>query len=59
LNMTVRQVLGPGQSFPEIPSAHLRTDAGQTAGYHEGQDEQDSGKRKRSSSRDSADASET
>ncbi|XP_074548940.1 nucleic acid dioxygenase ALKBH1 [Halichoeres trimaculatus] len=54
LNVTVRQVLGPGQSFPEIPTAHLKTDAGQTAGYHDEHVEQDSGKRKRSSSCDSA-----
>ncbi|KAM6968648.1 nucleic acid dioxygenase ALKBH1 [Tautogolabrus adspersus] len=59
VNVTVRQVLGPGQSFPETPSSQQRTDAGQTAGYHEGHGDQDSGKRKRSSSCDSADAVET
>ncbi|XP_068451588.1 nucleic acid dioxygenase ALKBH1 [Clinocottus analis] len=32
VNVTVRQVLGPGQSFPETPSSHQRTDADQTDG---------------------------
>ncbi|CAJ1074180.1 nucleic acid dioxygenase ALKBH1 [Xyrichtys novacula] len=59
VNVTVRQVLGPGQSFPETPSPPQRTEAGQTGGYHEGDGDQDSGKRKRSSSCDSADAVET
>ncbi|XP_042356312.1 nucleic acid dioxygenase ALKBH1 [Plectropomus leopardus] len=35
LNVTVRQVLGPGQTFPETPFSHQRTDAGQTVGYHD------------------------
>uniref|UniRef100_A0A3Q3EU38 AlkB homolog 1, histone H2A dioxygenase n=1 Tax=Labrus bergylta TaxID=56723 RepID=A0A3Q3EU38_9LABR len=30
VNVTVRQVLGPGQSFPETPSSQQRTGAGQT-----------------------------
>ncbi|XP_034530429.1 nucleic acid dioxygenase ALKBH1 [Notolabrus celidotus] len=56
VNVTVRQVLGPGQSFPETPSPLQRTDAGQTAGYHEEHGEEESGKRKRRGSCDSADA---
>uniref|UniRef100_UPI0037E77E13 nucleic acid dioxygenase ALKBH1 n=1 Tax=Semicossyphus pulcher TaxID=241346 RepID=UPI0037E77E13 len=59
VNVTVRQVLGPGQSFPETPSSHKRTDAGPTAGYHEGPGGEDQGKRKRSSSCGSDDATET
>ncbi|RVE57530.1 hypothetical protein OJAV_G00217200 [Oryzias javanicus] len=44
VNMTVRQVLGAGQSFPEAPPPSVsRTDK---SGYHDG----DSGKRKRSDS---------
>lgn len=53
VNVTVRQVLGPGQNFPEKTSSHRRTDAGQKEGYHEEQEEQadmESGKRKRSDS---------
>ncbi|TKS86223.1 Nucleic acid dioxygenase ALKBH1 [Collichthys lucidus] len=56
VNVTVRQVLGPGQSFPETPSSHQRTDAGQTAGYHDRATDGESEKRKRSSSCDSDDA---
>ncbi|XP_060918588.1 nucleic acid dioxygenase ALKBH1 [Labrus mixtus] len=59
VNVTVRQVLGPGQRFPETPSSQQRTGAGQTAGYHEGHEDQDSVKRKRRSSCDSDDADET
>lgn len=36
VNVTVRQVLGPGQSFPEIPSSYQRTGAGQAVGYYDG-----------------------
>uniref|UniRef100_A0A3Q4BRX8 Nucleic acid dioxygenase ALKBH1 n=1 Tax=Mola mola TaxID=94237 RepID=A0A3Q4BRX8_MOLML len=43
LNVTVRQVLGPGQCFPETPSSHQRTDKITDGEY---------GKRKRSSSCD-------
>ncbi|XP_035529883.1 nucleic acid dioxygenase ALKBH1 [Morone saxatilis] len=59
VNVTVRQVLGPGQSFPETPSSQQRMDAGQTVGYHDGAAGGDSGKRKRSSSCDSADTVKT
>lgn len=55
VNVTVRQVLGPGQCFPEMPSSHQRTDAGQTAGYHDEAADEESGKRKRSSRCDSDD----
>nr|XP_020471358.1 nucleic acid dioxygenase ALKBH1 isoform X2 [Monopterus albus] len=51
VNVTVRQVLAPWQSFPETPSPHQRTDAGQTVGYRQADGE--SGKRKRSCSSDS------
>ncbi|XP_041809507.1 nucleic acid dioxygenase ALKBH1 [Chelmon rostratus] len=50
VNVTVRQVLGPGQSFPETSSSHQRTDAGKTVGYHDGPADGASGKRKRSTS---------
>nr|XP_019940827.1 PREDICTED: nucleic acid dioxygenase ALKBH1 [Paralichthys olivaceus] len=59
VNVTVRQVLGPGQSFPETPSQHHRTDAGQTDEYHEGSVDGERPKRKRSSSCDSVDIGET
>ncbi|XP_070698641.1 nucleic acid dioxygenase ALKBH1 [Pempheris klunzingeri] len=52
VNVTVRQVLGPGQSFPETPSSHQRTNASQTAGYHDGSADGESGKRRRISSYD-------
>lgn len=55
VNVTVRQVLAPGQKFPETPCSHQNTDTGQTDGYNDGE----SRKRKKSSSRDSADAAET
>uniref|UniRef100_A0A3Q4H1Z6 AlkB homolog 1, histone H2A dioxygenase n=1 Tax=Neolamprologus brichardi TaxID=32507 RepID=A0A3Q4H1Z6_NEOBR len=54
VNVTVRQVLAPGQNFPETPRSHQTTDSGQTDGYDDGE----SGKRKRSSS-DSPYAAET
>ncbi|XP_040916477.1 nucleic acid dioxygenase ALKBH1 [Toxotes jaculatrix] len=56
VNVTVRQVLGPGQSFPETASYHQRTDAGQTDGYH---DRPADRKMKRSRSCDSVDNDET
>lgn len=46
VNVTVRQVLGPGQNFSGTPSSHPRTDADQTV-EHRPADGQ-SGKRKRS-----------
>uniref|UniRef100_A0A8C8DR00 Nucleic acid dioxygenase ALKBH1 n=1 Tax=Oryzias sinensis TaxID=183150 RepID=A0A8C8DR00_9TELE len=53
LNMTVRQVLGAGQSFPVAPpSSVTRTDKSEIGGYHD----EDPGKRKRS---DSDSANET
>lgn len=54
VNVTVRQVLAPGQKFPETPRSHQTTDTGQTDGYDDGEN----GKRKRSSS-DSPYAAET
>ncbi|XP_041668914.1 nucleic acid dioxygenase ALKBH1 [Cheilinus undulatus] len=59
VNVTVRQVLGPGQSFPETLVSQQRTGSEQTGGYHEEHRDEDSGKRKRSSSCDSADAAGT
>nr|XP_046268317.1 nucleic acid dioxygenase ALKBH1 [Scatophagus argus] len=59
VNVTVRQVLGPGQSFPETPFSLQKTDAGQTVGYHDGPADGESGKRKRSNSCDSVDTAET
>ncbi|XP_062253414.1 nucleic acid dioxygenase ALKBH1 [Platichthys flesus] len=59
VNVTIRQVLGPGQSFPETPSLHHRTDAGQTDGYHEGSVDGERSKRKRSSSCDFVDIGKT
>lgn len=53
VNMTVRQVLGSGQSFPETPAHHQRTDVGHTDGYHDSPADTESGKRKRSSDCDS------
>ncbi|KAM4723493.1 nucleic acid dioxygenase ALKBH1 [Anableps anableps] len=48
VNMTVRQVLGSGQSFPEkLPSALQMDDEGRTVGCHE---DGNGGKRKRSCS---------
>ena len=54
VNMTVRQVLGPGQGFPDTLSSH-QTNAGQTLGYHDTPVDGAGGKRKRSSSFDSVD----
>ncbi|XP_031136229.1 nucleic acid dioxygenase ALKBH1 [Sander lucioperca] len=59
VNVTVRQVLGPGQSFPDTPSAHQRTDAGQTVGYHDRAADEEGENRKSSSSCDSVDTAET
>ncbi|XP_031722678.1 nucleic acid dioxygenase ALKBH1 [Anarrhichthys ocellatus] len=60
VNVTVRQVLGPGQSFPETPSSHQRTDAEQTEGRHGRPADGERGKRRRrSSSCDSVDTAET
>ncbi|XP_036927999.1 nucleic acid dioxygenase ALKBH1 isoform X1 [Acanthopagrus latus] len=58
VNVTVRQVLGPGQSFPQTLSSHQRTDSGQPGGYHDDPDGGETGKRKRSSC-DSPDTVET
>lgn len=59
VNMTIRQVLGPGQSFPETGTPK-RTDASQTEGYHHdgSPDDGESGglKRRRSDSSDTAEA---
>lgn len=54
VNVTVRQVLAPGQKLPETPRSQKTTDTGQADGYDEGE----SRKRKRSSS-DSPYAAET
>ncbi|KAM9356093.1 nucleic acid dioxygenase ALKBH1 [Pholidichthys leucotaenia] len=53
VNVTVRQVLAPGQSFPGSPCAQRRTEGGQPGGYDDGE----TGKRKRSSG--DADTAET
>lgn len=51
VNVTVRQVLGPGLSFPETPPASVqRSDEGRTFGYRNESENGDRGKRKRSSS---------
>ncbi|KAI3368081.1 hypothetical protein L3Q82_026897, partial [Scortum barcoo] len=52
VNMTVRQVLAPGQSFPEMPFSHQKTDVGQTVGCDGGPIDRENVKRKRSSSCD-------
>ncbi|XP_044022335.1 nucleic acid dioxygenase ALKBH1 [Siniperca chuatsi] len=57
VNLTVRQVLGPGQRFPETPSSHQRTNAGWTVGYHDGPADGENGKRR--SSCDSGDTVDT
>ncbi|XP_022606992.1 nucleic acid dioxygenase ALKBH1 [Seriola dumerili] len=59
VNMTVRQVLGSGQSFPETPAYHQRTDVGQTVEYRDRPANRESGKRKRSSGCASVDTVET
>ncbi|KAK2825859.1 hypothetical protein Q5P01_020073 [Channa striata] len=54
VNVTVRQVLGPGQNFPETPNtSHQRSDTSQTVEC--GPADREIGKRKRSSSCDSVD----
>uniref|UniRef100_A0A3Q1EAB9 Nucleic acid dioxygenase ALKBH1 n=1 Tax=Acanthochromis polyacanthus TaxID=80966 RepID=A0A3Q1EAB9_9TELE len=58
VNVTVRQVLGPGQNFPETSSPLQRTDTDQTDRPHDEAADRDHGKRKRSSS-DSVDPVET
>ncbi|KAM6912184.1 nucleic acid dioxygenase ALKBH1 [Xenentodon cancila] len=60
VNMTIRQVLAPGQSFPETPpSSAQRSDGGRTVGYSDGAADGDRMKRKRGGGSDSADAVET
>lgn len=59
VNVTVRQVLGPGQSFPETPPSQLRTEAGRAAGYQDGPAGGETGKRKRTSSCDCVETAET
>lgn len=59
VNVTVRQVLGPGQSFPGTSSSHSRTDAVHTVGYHDRAADGESRKRKSSSSCDSVDTTGT
>ncbi|CAK6972017.1 nucleic acid dioxygenase ALKBH1 [Scomber scombrus] len=49
VNVTVRQVLGPGQSFPETPPLHQRNDDSQTEGYHDRGVDKESGKSSSSS----------
>lgn len=49
VNVTVRQVLGPGQSFPGTPPLHQRTDGSRTEGYHDRGADGESGKSSRSS----------
>ncbi|KAF7655069.1 hypothetical protein LDENG_00061090 [Lucifuga dentata] len=56
VNVTVRQVLGPDQSFPQTPD---RTDTRHTHSYHDGLPHGETGKRKRSSGSDSADPVQT
>ncbi|KAK5856895.1 hypothetical protein PBY51_010175 [Eleginops maclovinus] len=55
LNVTVRQVLVPGQSFPETPSPPQKTDASQAGGH---QDRQADGERRRRRRCDSVETSE-
>ncbi|XP_039993820.1 LOW QUALITY PROTEIN: nucleic acid dioxygenase ALKBH1 [Xiphias gladius] len=58
VNVTVRQVLGPGQSFPETPLIKPRTDAGQLAGYHNEPADRESERMRKSRSCDSVDTEE-
>ncbi|XP_047467764.1 nucleic acid dioxygenase ALKBH1 [Mugil cephalus] len=58
VNVTVRQVLGPGQNFPETPSSHQGTDTDKEVGYHEERADTENGKRKRGDS-DTVDTVET
>ncbi|XP_068608058.1 nucleic acid dioxygenase ALKBH1 [Brachionichthys hirsutus] len=46
VNVTVRQVLAPGQTFPGASSSHRGTDVGRTGGNHD--EDGECGKRKRS-----------
>uniref|UniRef100_A0A8C2XKY9 Nucleic acid dioxygenase ALKBH1 n=2 Tax=Cyclopterus lumpus TaxID=8103 RepID=A0A8C2XKY9_CYCLU len=48
VNVTVRQVLGPGQSFSETPTSHQKTDADQTEGPHDQLADGESGTRRSS-----------
>ncbi|XP_064809269.1 nucleic acid dioxygenase ALKBH1 isoform X2 [Oncorhynchus masou masou] len=51
VNMTIRQVLGSGQAFPAMDTTDKRIDAGHTDGYHDNQDGENVGlKRRRSDS---------
>lgn len=61
VNVTVRQVLGPGQSFPEMPPISVqKSDESRTDGYHNESADGDRGKRKRSCSvSDSVETKET
>ena len=59
VNVTVRQVLGPGRSFPETPCYPPSTDAGQSAGYLDEPADGESGKTSRSGSCDSVDTLES
>uniref|UniRef100_A0A1A7X8D0 Nucleic acid dioxygenase ALKBH1 n=2 Tax=Iconisemion striatum TaxID=60296 RepID=A0A1A7X8D0_9TELE len=50
VNVTIRQVLGPGQNFPETaPSSAFQSNKSPANGYHDGAAGGDHGKRKRSS----------
>ncbi|XP_029900575.1 nucleic acid dioxygenase ALKBH1 isoform X2 [Myripristis murdjan] len=59
VNVTIRQVLGPGQSFPETLPSHQRTDASRTETYHDGSPDGKSRGQKRKNSSDSSDTVET
>nr|XP_046223417.1 nucleic acid dioxygenase ALKBH1 [Oncorhynchus gorbuscha] len=51
VNMTIRQVLGSGQAFPAMDTTDKRIDAGHTDGYHDNQEGENVGlKRRRSDS---------
>lgn len=47
VNMTIRQVLGSGQAFPAMDTTDKRIDAGHTDGYHDSQDGENVGLKKR------------
>lgn len=51
LNVTIRQVVGPGQSLAESPSPLQRTDEGQEGHYH---DRLTGGEKRKRSSNDTA-----
>lgn len=57
VNVTVRQVLGPGQDFSGTPSTHPRTEADQM--FEHGPADGQTGKRKRSRSCHSVDTAQT